>query len=150
MVVARLDELGRGAWIALVVVGFWLWWPVGLAMLGYLAFGRYRQGSAGGPGHWYNAAEGDAGRPERAGTGWRSGWGGGWGCRSGQGHTAAPSGNRAFDGYRRETLQRLEEEQREFFEYLERLRQARDKSEFDAFMAERRDRPMAPSPGSVN
>ena len=35
---------------------------------------------------------------------------------------APPSGNAAFDEYRAETLRRLEEEQREFVEYLERLR----------------------------
>ena len=54
------------------------------------------------------------------------------------------SGNRAFDEYRAETLQRLEEEQREFREFLERLRLAKDKAEFDQFMAERRTR-TAPS-----
>ena len=56
------------------------------------------------------------------------------------------SGNRAFDDYRAETLRRLEEEQREFREFLERLRFAKDKTEFDAFMAERRNRAGGPSP----
>jgi hypothetical protein len=51
------------------------------------------------------------------------------------------SGNRAFDEYRAETLKRLEEEQREFRDFLERLRFAKDKTEFDQFMAERRSRP---------
>ena len=51
------------------------------------------------------------------------------------------SGNRAFDEYRTETLRRLEDEQREFHEFLERLRMAKDKAEFDQFMAERRNRP---------
>ena len=50
------------------------------------------------------------------------------------------SGNHAFDEYRTETLRRLEEEQREFREFLERLRFARDKNEFDQFMAERGNR----------
>jgi hypothetical protein len=49
-----------------------------------------------------------------------------------------PSGNRAFDEYRAETLRRLEEEQREFKEFLDRLRHAKDKAEFDQFMAEHR------------
>jgi len=53
----------------------------------------------------------------------------------------ASSGNRAFDEYRSETLKRLEEEQREFKEFLERLRFAKDRSEFDQFMNERRNRP---------
>jgi len=51
------------------------------------------------------------------------------------------SGNRAFDDYRTETLRRLEDEQREFKEFLERLRFAKDRAEFDQFMAERRNRP---------
>ena len=56
-----------------------------------------------------------------------------WGC----GRQERSSGNRAFDEYRAETLRRLEEEQREFMAFLDRLRHARDKAEFDQFMAER-------------
>ena len=51
------------------------------------------------------------------------------------------SGNRAFDEYRMETLRRLEEEQKEFKEFLTRLRHAKDKEEFDTFMAQHRSRP---------
>jgi len=51
------------------------------------------------------------------------------------------SGNRAFDEYRADTFRRLEEEQREFREFLTRLRFAKDKTEFDQFMSERRNRP---------
>jgi hypothetical protein len=47
------------------------------------------------------------------------------------------TGNRAFDEYRAEALRRLEDEQKEFTDFLERLRKARDKTEFDQFMAER-------------
>jgi hypothetical protein len=47
------------------------------------------------------------------------------------------SGNRAFDDYRAETLRRLEDEQREFKEFLKRLRVARDRAEFDQFMNDR-------------
>ena len=56
----------------------------------------------------------------------------------------ATSGNRAFDDYRAETLKRLEEEQREFKDFLGRLRFARDRAEFDQFMTERRNRPSEP------
>ena len=56
----------------------------------------------------------------------------------------ASSGNHAFDEYRAETLRRLEEEQKEFTSFLDRLRFAKDKAEFDQFMAERRA-PRAPS-----
>ena len=50
------------------------------------------------------------------------------------------SGSQAFDEYRNETLRRLEDEQREFQDFLRRLRQAKDKAEFDQFIAEQRDR----------
>ena len=50
------------------------------------------------------------------------------------------SGNRAFDEYRSETLRRLEEEQVEFRNFLDRLRHAKDKEEFDQFMAQHKPR----------
>ena len=152
MILSRLDEMGRAPLIALVVLGFWFWWPLGLAALAYIAFGRNREGRLAGPGRWYNAPSdatsttGDQVRNPWGPGAMGSGWGGGWGCKSRRQHAqAAPSGNRAFDEYRTETLKRLEDEQREFVEYLERLRQARDKSEFDSFMADRRNR-QTPTP----
>lgn len=48
-----------------------------------------------------------------------------------------PTGNAAFDAYKADTLSRLEEEQNSFENFLERLRAAKDKSEFDTFMDER-------------
>lgn len=51
-----------------------------------------------------------------------------------------PTGNAAFDSYKADTLRRLEEEQTSFESFLERLRAAKDKSEFDAFMDERAGR----------
>ncbi|RMF40326.1 MAG: DUF2852 domain-containing protein [Alphaproteobacteria bacterium] len=53
----------------------------------------------------------------------------------------APTGNAAFDEYRAETLRRLEEEQTAFTAFLDRLRKAKDKAEFEQFMAERRTAP---------
>ncbi len=53
------------------------------------------------------------------------------------------SGNHAFDDYRAEMLRRLEQDQQEFQAFLERLRRAKDKAEFDQFMAERDRRPPA-------
>mgnify|MGYP000211559653 CR=1 FL=1 len=58
----------------------------------------------------------------------------------------ASSGNAAFDEYRAETLKRLEEEQAEFKGFLEQLRVAKDRAEFDAFMNDRRRRSEAPPP----
>lgn len=48
-----------------------------------------------------------------------------------------PTGNSAFDAYKADTLRRLEDEQDSFETFLERLRAAKDKSEFDSFMDER-------------
>jgi predicted CopG family antitoxin len=47
------------------------------------------------------------------------------------------SGNSAFDTYRDETLRRLQDEQASFENFLERLRHAKDKAEFDQFMEAR-------------
>ena len=127
--VAKIDEYGKGAWIALIVLAFWTFWPLGLAALAFVAFsGRMRCWRMQAPGRWYNA--------ENQGRGvWNRG---SWGQTGPHG-----SGNAAFDDYRRDTLKRLEEEQKEFVEYLERLRQAKDKQEFDQFMADRKSRPEA-------
>jgi hypothetical protein len=51
------------------------------------------------------------------------------------------NGSPAFDEYRAETLRRLEREQGEFQEFVEHLRAAKDKAEFDQFIAERRAPP---------
>ena len=67
--------------------------------------------------------------------------------RRGFGFGPPSSGNRAFDEYRTETLRRLEEEQTEFRDFLDRLRHAKDKEEFDQFMAQQRPRPTPPSDG---
>lgn len=50
------------------------------------------------------------------------------------------TGNSAFDAYKAETLKRLEDEQAAFDTFLKRLREAKDKSEFDAFMEDRAKR----------
>jgi hypothetical protein len=125
---ARLDDLGNPAWIALTVLSFLIWWPLGLLVLGYLVgSGRMARWAGCGGHRWQQRAQANP-----------SGW---WGWRA-----TASSGNRAFDEYRAETLRRLEEEQREFKEFLERLRRAKDQAEFDQFMAERGRR--APGPTS--
>jgi hypothetical protein len=128
--VAWLDDIGKPAWIALMIVSFFLWWPLGLVVLGYMV----------GSGRMFGCWNSRQGREWRArvreqAAGWcgpRANGGMGRGTRS--------SGNRAFDEYRDETLRRLEEEEREFKEFLDRLRHAKDKAEFDQFMAEMRGR----------
>lgn len=49
------------------------------------------------------------------------------------------TGNSAFDAYRDETLKRLETEHEEFVAFMTRLREAKDKAEFDEFMISRRE-----------
>jgi Protein of unknown function (DUF2852) len=64
------------------------------------------------------------------------------------------TGNRAFDDWRTAELARLEEErqkllaaEREFAEFMENLRHAKDREEFDRFMNARRNgEPSAPPP----
>ena len=46
-------------------------------------------------------------------------------------------GNTAFDAYKQDTLMRLEDEQSAFMGFLQRLREAKDKTEFDDFMNNR-------------
>ncbi len=137
-IVAKLDEFGRGAWIALTVLGFIVWWPLGLATLAFAFWsGRMGCGYAGAGRHEYKMSrlqeKMDRLRQRMGGgdSGERGFGGGGWG-------RGPSSGNRAFDEYRQETLRRLEDEQREFQDFLGRLRMARDKAEFDQFMADRR------------
>ena len=129
-----LDDIGKPAWIALMIVSFILFWPMGLVVLGFL-IGSGRMGC------WTS----------RRGEHWRAGmermrertaqW-----CGPRSAGPSASTGNRAFDEYRAETLRRLEEEERQFKEFLDRLRQAKDKAEFDQFMAEMRRRPEGPVP----
>jgi hypothetical protein len=63
-----------------------------------------------------------------------------------QSEKRSSTGNAAFDEYRSDTLRRLEEEQKEFVDFLEKLRLAKDKAEFDQFMANRGRRPDGPAP----
>lgn len=115
-VIDQLDAWGKGAWIATMVVGFIVFVPIGLGILGYMIWsGRMGRG-------WKC---GDAGR-------------GRWKRAQRAAGFAQSSGNAAFDEYRDETLRRLEQEQQEFGSFLEQLRMAKDKSEFDQFMTARR------------
>ncbi len=106
-IVDWFDRHGMLAWIMLMVVGFVVFWPVGLVVLGFL-IGSKRMCSGK-----------LAGMKKPFRRGFRS------------------SGNSAFDNYRDETLKRLEREQREFSDFLQRLRDAKDKAEFDRFFEER-------------
>ncbi|MEL7343617.1 MAG: DUF2852 domain-containing protein [Pseudomonadota bacterium] len=54
--------------------------------------------------------------------------------------TGAPlseSGNKSFDAYKQALMDRLEQEQTSFDQFLERLRTSKDRAEFDQFMDQR-------------
>jgi hypothetical protein len=125
-ITATLDSYGKPAWIALMVVSFILFWPIGLGVLAYLIWsGRMGCWKHRGAHHWRERVHSGMERWSRA---------------------QRSSGNSAFDEYREETLRRLEEEQQEFRDFLDRLRKAKDKAEFDQFMADRRRRDQGPQP----
>jgi hypothetical protein len=126
-----------------MILGFIFWWPLGLAILGFILWTKGAHCFAHGTARWQykmdrmqEKVDQMRSRMERFGSPWG-------GYRS--------SGNRAFDDYRTETLRRLEEEEKEFREFLNRLRAAKDKAEFDQFMSERRNRngsaPQQPAQG---
>ncbi|RWA72069.1 DUF2852 domain-containing protein [Mesorhizobium sp.] len=131
----------RPAWtpatIALMVIGFMVFWPLGLAMLAYII--------------WGDRLEGFKRDVNRATDGVFAG------CRRGSekaarwGHGSSRTGNVAFDDWREKELERLAEERRkldemltEFDEYARELRRAKDQEEFDRFMAQR-NKPTAPT-----
>ncbi len=128
----RLDDIGKPAWFALMIVSFIIWWPIGLATLAFLLWSG-RMG-CGHHGHtsWQERRE----RWREMRDEWRA-------MKRGDYSAMRSSGNAAFDDYKNETLKRLEDEQKEFSGFLDRLRRAKDKAEFDQFMAERRDPPPA-------
>jgi hypothetical protein len=147
-VVQRIDDYGRVGWIAVTILSFMMFWPVGLLVLGFLLgsgrMGCWQQNSGD---RWqrkmdrmqrgFDRMQQGMERVQAAAERWRGKYQGNGGFRQDY-RSSGPSGNRAFDEYRDETLRRLEDEQREFLEFLERLRHAKDKAEFDQFMAERR------------
>lgn len=151
-VIARIDDFGRLGWIALMVLGFIVYWPIGLAILAYIIWsGRMGCGWHGHRGDIESWRTRAIERVNRAAEHWerrrarreerRQRWGGPQGPHgAGLGET----GNRAFDEYRAEALRKLEEEASEFRAFLERLRLARDRTEFDEYMKERRNRPSDP------
>ncbi|OBQ94763.1 DUF2852 domain-containing protein [Mesorhizobium sp. AA23] len=131
------SALIRPAWtpatIALMVIGFMVFWPLGFAMLAYII--------------WGDRLEGFKRDVNRATDGIFAG------CRRGSekaarwGHGSSRTGNVAFDDWREKELERLAEERRkldemlnEFDEYARELRRAKDQEEFDRFMTERNKR----------
>ena len=114
------------ATIALMILGFVVFWPLGLAMLAYILFGERLRG-------WKRDVN-------QAADGMFAG------CRRSHGRYRSQfgTGNVAFDDWRKAELDRLEEERRkldemraDFDNYVRELRRAKDQEEFDRFMRER-------------
>lgn len=123
-----------------MILGFIFFFPAGLAILGWKIyqsktayagdFGQFAQEQWGG----FEKRSGLADMARQFSGEWPS------------------SGNSAFDDWRKAELKRLEEERRKIFEaekafddYLEGLRRAKDREEFEIFMASRASQgPVAP------
>ncbi|MGL4491168.1 MAG: DUF2852 domain-containing protein [Rhizobiaceae bacterium] len=133
------SSLIRPAWTpattAMMVVGFMLFWPLGLAMLAYILFGDRLE-----------AFKRDANATVDSVAG----------AFRGAGFARpASTGNVAFDEWRDAEIERLNNERRklddmraEFEEELRELRRAKDQEDFDRFMA-KRDAARAKAPKSV-
>lgn len=118
--------------IALMVLGFVVFWPLGLAVLAYILWGEMFGGTSDKAERFMNRSRNWAENCGRGNHGFRHG---GFG---------QSSGNAAFDEYRAEQLRRLEEERKRldeeinaFQEHMRNLRMARDREEFDRFMRDR-------------
>ena len=103
-----MDRRGKGAWIAAMILGFIFFWPLGLALLFYMI--------------WSDRMFSKSHSCSRSKSFYRR---------------DASSGNAAFDAYKADPLRRLEEEQQQFEAFMDRLRAAKDQSEFDEFMKDR-------------
>ena len=109
-------DLPTPIWIALAVMGFILFWPLGVMILFYMM--------------WSGKMKCRNGRF----TSWNSN---DLRCCGIRFDVPRSSGNMAFDEYREATLERLDQEQREFADFLKQLRRAKDQEQFDRFMSER-------------
>ena len=156
--IRREDRPARPRWrpleIAAVVVGFMLYWPIGLALL-FWKLWRNKQGATQ---DIVSAARGAF--EENVMSRWPD-MTRGWNCGSRAARRAtqdwAPTGwrstgNTAFDDWRSAELARLEDErrkleaaEREFADYIESLRRAKDREEFERFMRDRNGGASAPS-----
>lgn len=140
----RTAPLIRPDWtpatIALMVLGFIVFWPLGLAMLAYILFGdrlhAFKRGANDKMDGFYKSCR-SGGWHGRANGQQRGGW-------------HRDTGNVAFDDWRKAELERIEEERRkldemreEFDSYLRELRRAKDQEEFDGFRRDRQNRPPA-------
>ena len=133
----RRGGCGKAGWspveILAVVLGFMVYWPVGVGLIAWKFVQRRQQEGGDWFGNMRTRMEGFA----SATAGARSDW-------SGFGFGQHP-GNAAFDEWRKTEIERLEAErrkledaQREFATFAEEARKAKDREEFERFMQARR------------
>ena len=103
-----MDRRGKGAWMAAMILGMIFFWPVGLALLFYMIYSKRMFSKSQSCSYSKSFYRRDT-----------------------------SSGNTAFDAYKADTLRRLEEEQQQFKAFMDRLRAAKDQSEFDEFLKDR-------------
>jgi len=121
------------ALIGLMILGFLFCWPLGLVALALTIWSMKMM-----CGHHYRGEGNWSARWQERMMAKRARWEQRMAEHFERHHSAPSSGNRAFDEYRAETLRRLEDEEKEFREFLNNLRFAKDKAEFDDFLANRR------------
>lgn len=123
----------RPAWtpvtIAMMIIGFMIFWPLGLAMLAYILWGDRLDDFKSGVERATDSVSETFSRNTYAGGKYRS-------------------GNVAFDDWHEEELTRLKEERRklddmirEFEEHKYEARRDKDAKEFDDFMETRKRKP---------
>jgi Protein of unknown function (DUF2852) len=107
-----------------MVIGFMVFFPAGFAILAWNIYSARQDRREGGP---------------------RSGFS--FGGSPVERDLARHSGNSVFEDYKRETLARLEEERRKlvaeqqaFASFLDDLKKAKDRDEFERFMRDREER----------
>ncbi len=129
---------GGGKWsgweMGAIAAGFLAFWPVGLVAL----FWKLKKGEL-----WMGSAEGRA--PWASWTGKSNSMKSEFKKWAGLSDTLrSDSGNQAFEDYKAAELakldemrRKLEDDQKAFAAFMERVRRAKDKEEFERFMAER-------------
>jgi hypothetical protein len=140
---ARGGTRWTGVELIAMVLGFMVFWPIGLAILGF----KYWQYKTGGS-DLQTVATGAFRNARSAMGGFQASAPGQWARQNWTNGFTSSTGNAAFDAWKGAEIARLEAERRrledahrEFSEWLETVRKAKDREEFERFMNERRARP---------
>lgn len=129
---SRPGQSWQPAEIAAMVLGFVIFWPIGLFIIGlkrgWLGLDRWDFAQ-----RQMDRLANLTRKSGDSGISWRS-------------SISSNSGNGAFENYKAAELERLEagfqelaRKQQEFQDFLKRLRESKDQAEFDRFMNERRN-----------